>query len=169
MPIDINGEVNLTVGRASGSRTLTYSNFEYGFIGNLLDDDGLDTVVTLNQQVTDTVVEQPRHFFTTNFTVTAPFTNGEELTITTTERFENIVVADELGTPNYINGQLIAETADGERLTWSADPANLDTWTARVAEGDRSLVLLGFWSESARLPCISASREDESLIGCQFQ
>jgi len=46
MPIDINGEVSLTVGRANGDRTLTYSNFEYGLIGNLLDDDGLDTVVT---------------------------------------------------------------------------------------------------------------------------
>jgi len=169
MPIDINGEVSLTVGRANGNRTLTYSNFEYGLIGNLLDDDGLDTVVTLNQQVADTVFDQPRHFFTTNFTVSAPFTNGEELTITTTERFEEIVVADELGTPNYINGQLIAETADGERLTWSADPANLDTWTARVAEGDGFRVILGAWSESARLPCLSANQEDESLTGCQFQ
>jgi len=102
--------------------------------------------------------------------VSAPFTNGEELTITTTERFENIVVSDESGTPNYFNGQLVAETADGERLTWLADTENAPTYVVRVAEGEGSnLVILDFWSESVRLPCISASPEDEAVNGCSFR
>jgi len=114
------------------------------------------------------VVELPRHFFTTNFTVSAPFTNGEELTITTIRRFTDVAISNESGTPNYNSGELIAETADGERLTWIADTENTDSWVARVAEGDGFRVIFDFWSETATLPCISASPEDEALIGCQF-
>ena len=167
-PIDMNGEVSLSVGRANGNRTLTYNNFQYGIIGNLLDDEGLDTSVTLNQQLADTVVDQPRHFFTTNFTVNAPFTNGEELTITTAQRLTEVVVSDESGTPNYFSGQLIAETADGEQLRLIADTQNAATWQATIIDSDGSQSIFGFWSDTIRLPCISATPEDESLIGCPF-
>ena len=167
-PIDMNGEVSLSVGRANGDRTLTYDNFQYGIIGNLLDDEGLDTSVTLNQQLADTVVDQPRHFFTTNFSVNAPFTNGEELTITTTQQLTEVVVSNESGTPNYFTGRLIAETADDEQLILIPDTQNADTWQATIIDSNGSQSIFGFWSDTIRLPCISATPEDEALIGCPF-
>ena len=167
-PIDMNGEVSLSVGRANGDRTLTYDNFQYGLIGNLLDDEGLDTSVTLNQQLADTVVDQPRHFFTTNFSVNAPFTNGEELTITTTQQLTEVVVSNESGTPNYFTGRLIAETADDEQLILIPDTQSADTWQATIIDSNGSQSIFGFWSDTIRLPCISATPEDEAFIGCPF-
>lgn len=173
-PVDMHGEVSLTVGRASGSRTLFYNDFQYGFIGNVLDDDGLDTSVTLNQLVADTVIEQPRRLFDTNFTVSAPFTNGQELTISTTSRFEDVVVSEESGQPNYTDGRLIAVTGNGEQLSLIADTGDATIYRATVRQGPSSPVtgtqtFSGFWNESVMLPCISASPEDETLSGCPFR
>lgn len=174
-PVDMQGDVDIIVGRASGSRTLSYSDFQYGYIGNLLDDDGLDTVVTLNQVVADTVIDQPRRYFETNFTVSAPFTNGQQLTITTTDRFEALIVSDETGKPNYTEGRLVAATGNGEELTLLPDPANPSRYFATVRQGPSTAAITGVqtfsgvWNEAVTLPCISASSEDAKLTGCPFR
>lgn len=172
-PVDMHGDVDVIVGRASGSRTLSYTDFQYGYIGNLLDDDGLDTRVTLNQVVADTVIDQPRRYFETNFTVSAPFTNGQELTITTTSRFEDLIISEETGKPNYTAGRLLAETGNGEELSLSTNPANPSSYFATVRQGPGSAItgvqtFSGLWNETVSLPCISASSEDATLTACPF-
>ncbi len=169
LPVDMDGEVTLTVDRATGGQILTYNDFTYGFVNDLLEDGAFDTGVTLNQQVADTVIGQPRHIFETNSTVSAPFTNGREVTVTTIDRFEEIVVSDDSGMPGYARGQLIVESSDGETLTLEADTGDVTSWRATLTQNGTSEEITGNWSATVMLPCISASPEDEAIFSCAFR
>ena len=166
-PVDMNGEVLIQTGRAFGDRSLVYIDFEYGIIGNLLDEDGLDTSVTLNQRVSDSPVSAPRHSFETEFLVSAPFTNGREIFVATTTEFEEVIISEESGLPNYLAGELVVDSFSGD-LNLVTDPADVTRYIATVIQDDIPQTFGGFWSDSIRLPCISATPEDEAISGCPF-
>lgn len=158
--ISMQGEISLAVASTTGSEILTYSDFQYDWFRSPGNPEELSQSITLNQKVADADNDQPGQYFETNFTGFAPWTNGQELTITTTERFEDIVISEEPGTPNYTTGALVAETGNGETFVWSAGTGDDASWTSTVTQADGvSETFFGLWTDSVRLPCISVTLE----------
>lgn len=165
LPVSMDGEVNLSVGRAFNDRILTYTDFDYGFDGSLVDDDVLDFSAVLNQQIADTVVDLPRHHFRSDFSIIGALTNGRELIVSTTRRFEDI----DQGSGNYMIGELIIRSTNGEELVVSADTGDASTWSATASNASGTEAFTGTWGETLTLPCLSAFPEDEELTGCEFR
>lgn len=176
----LDGVVELSVGRAFGNTTLSYQNFRtYKFVEQL-DDDGLIaendifTSATLNQQVTDTVTDQPRTLLTTNFTANGSWTNGRDVTVTTTQRFEEAVPDSTTGSANYIAGELLLESDnEADSLLLNAGTGDASSWSVTITDNTIEGVVMktatGVWGENAQLPCISAFMEDVDSSGCKFR
>lgn len=155
---EIDGQVSLTIGRANNFKSLSYESLRYYSIA----EDDIDTVVDLTLQLSDNINTQPRTEMSTSFTVSAPWTLDETITITTNEAFTEA----ESGNGNYINGELTVEAPDGERLVFTADTGDASTWQAKLFKTDSATEVFGNWSDTVRLPCISVTQGAE-IPGCQ--
>ena len=158
----INGQVSLSIGRAINFMTLTYTDFEYYVIGNLDDEEGIDTDVVLNQVITDATIGDVRNTFTTNFTVSAPWTRGDVVEVTTTEQFMDA----NLGEGNYLTGQLTVLSTTGDRVLVNADTGDALTWSANVITEDNEVSISRSWAESGKLPCLSVTQGNDAVVGC---
>ena len=176
----LDGVVEVSVGRAFGNTTLSYQDFRYSTFSEQFDDDGffpineIFTNATLNQQVTDTVTDEPRRLFSTSFTANGSWTNGRDITVTTARRFEETVPDSAGGSANYISGELLLESVnEDDSLVLSADTGDANSWSATITDDTIEGVVIetfsGNWGESARLPCISAFVEDAETSGCAFR
>lgn len=160
----ISGEVSLNIGRAINFMSLTYTNFQYSVIGNLLDEAGLDTAVTLNQTVSDSLVSETRSTFETSFTVSAPWTQGETVEVFTVDQFTGA----DIGNGNYVSGTLIVQSASGEFVDIFANTGNAATWGADIVtfEIEDDGRVNGNWSDTGSLPCLSVTTGVNALEGC---
>lgn len=161
------GGVTLNVFRSNTGMILTYRALKYSMVGNLEDDEsGLDTEVELSQVIVDTLNPSPsRTTLETNFSVTAPWTRGRELFVTTTNEFTDA----DLGGGNYLTGDLMIAASNGERLEFSADTGDASRWLATVIKEDSSSGIVGNWGEDIRLPCVSFSRDEAAIPGCTLR
>jgi len=155
---EIDGRVSLNIGRANNFRSLSYESLSYYSIG----EDDIDTSVELNMQLSDNINSQPRTELTTGFSVSAPWTLGETILITTNKAFTEA----DLGNGNYLKGELTAEAPDGERMDFTAETDDASTWQATVVKTDGSTNVIGNWSDTDRLPCISATQGADAIPGC---
>ncbi len=175
----MDGVVELSIGRGFGNTTSSYQDFRYNTFSEQYDDDGFPeneiyTNATLNQQVTDTVIDQPRTLFTTNFTANASWTNDRTITVSTTRRFEEAVPDNATGRANYISGELLLESVnEADSLVLNADTGEASSWSATITDNTINGVVIetvtGTWNENAQLPCISAFQEDIDASGCAFR
>jgi len=158
---EIDGRVSLNIGRANNFRSLSYESLSYYSIG----EDDIDTSVELNMRLSDDINSQPRTELTTNFSASAPWTLGETIMITTNKAFTEA----ELGNGNYLNGELIAEAPNGDRMVFTAVTGDASTWQATVFNTEGSTHINGSWSDTDRLPCISAVQGADAIPGCDAQ
>ncbi len=154
--VTIRGNVTSSRARAFDSRTITYNAFEYYVVGNLIDETGLDTNVVLDQTIAfDAARASGASSFTTNFTVSAPWTEGRTLSITTNETFSGTDPNDS----NYIVGSLEAVSGNGESLSLIADTGDFTTWFAELSDRNGTRGITGQWSDQIRLPCIVSNSD----------
>ncbi|MFK7856175.1 MAG: hypothetical protein AB8B79_18815 [Granulosicoccus sp.] len=176
----LDGVVDLSVGRGFGNTSLIYQNFSYDTFIDQFDDDDLFTDnsiftrATMNQQVADTVTDQPRTLLTTNFTANGSWTNGRDIRVTTTQRFEDAVLNSSTGRANYVSGELLLESVNEEdSLVLSADTGEANSWSATITdhtiEGVVIKPAMGNWNENAQLPCVSAFVDDVDSSGCKYR
>lgn len=152
-PTYITGEVSSSIGRGLNFTSLTYTDFNYSVIGNLIDEDGLDTSVVLNQEVTDSIFSEVRNTLTTNFSVIAPWTRGESVEVVTTEQFTGA----DLGEGNFLTGELTVLSTSGDSVIVSADTGSAESWSASVNVGDDNFTVDGTWAETGMRTLSSVS------------
>ena len=163
---DMDGNVALTVFRSNNGIRLNYNSFHY-ILQNLDDVLAPDTYVELSQSLTDILRfssdDGPRSSFVTNFLVTAPWTQGQHLVITTNETFTDA----DLGNGQYVSGDLTAEASNGERMELTANTGDPSSWLATVITEESSIGIIGNWTDDTRLPCLSFTVDNEAIPGCQ--
>lgn len=160
-----NGFVDLNRFRSNVGISETYK-LNYSIVGNTGgDDDELDTIVELSQVVVDFLPVFPRTTLDTNFVVNAPWTNGRELTVTTTTEF----VDADLGNGNYLTGALTIAASNGDRLELTADTGDASSWYATVVKADGASSTVGSWSDDIRLPCLSFTMRENPIPGCSLK
>ncbi len=93
----------------------------------------------------------------TEFTVTAPWTNSNQVQVSTTEIFS---AAD--GTGNYIVGSLIAKDSNGNTLQLDADTGDAATFSVIVTQGSSTTSEIRNWGERLSLPCVALATADET-------
>lgn len=173
----MDGVVTMSIGRAFGNKTLSYQDFRYSTYAEQYDDEGLNLVneiftnATLNQQVSDTVIDQPRTLFTTNFTANGSWTNERDIAVSTTQRFEEAALGSAGAIANYSRGELLLESAnEADTLVLSADTGDINSWsvviTDNTIEGVAVETVTGAWDENIRLPCLTAFVEEVDATGC---
>jgi hypothetical protein len=161
----LDGTVFLNRFRGNNGIAETY-DLDYSIVGNSDgDNNALDTVVELSQVVADFLPVLPRTTFNTSFTVSAPWTNGRELTVSTSTEFADA----DLGNGNYLTGTLTVAASNGERLELSADTGDASSWYATVIKADSSSGMFGNWSDDIRLPCLSFTTGEDTIPGCALK
>lgn len=144
------GQVSVTTRLESDFQSLEYNSFEYFVFGFSPDEDNLDISVTLDQTVTFDIYAEAPTSFTTNFTASAPWTQGRPLAVSTIETF----TGTDLGNGNYIFGELLAEADNGEKLLFTANAGNDSTWHAKLFTADSTGEISGNWNDLVRLPSL---------------
>ena len=161
--VRINGEVQRNVGRAVNFTTELYAPLVYELFDSEQANTQLQTTrVDLRQEIADNLFTTPRSRFSTNFTVTAGWTFGQQMTVTTEQEFQDA----DLGQGNYLSGELVATAADGQHLVWDAGFPNDTSWNATVRKTDSSFSISGEWSDEIALPCLSITSGDNAIPGC---
>ena len=159
----LNGEVVRNVGRAVNFTSELYRPLVYELFDSEQQNALLQTTqVELRQEIADNLVTTPRSSLRTNFTVTAEWTFGQEITVTTTREFQDA----DLGQGNYLSGELVATGADGQELLWEAGFPDDSSWYATVRKSDSNFSISGQWSDEITLPCLSITSGDDAIPGC---
>ena len=161
--VRISGVVERNVGRAVNFKTELYEPLVYELFDSEQPNIQLQTTrVNLRQEIADNLFTTPRSRFRTNFTVTAGWTFGQQITVTTEQEFQDA----DLGQGNYLSGELVATGADGQQLIWDAGFPNDTSWYATVRKTDSSFSIPGEWNDAIALPCLSITSGDDAIPGC---
>ena len=161
--VRISGVVERNVGRAVNFKTELYEPLVYELFDSEQPNTQLQTTrVNLRQEIADNLFTTPRSRFRTNFTVTAGWTFGQQITVTTEQEFQDA----DLGQGNYLSGELVATGADGQQLIWDAGFPNDTSWYATVRKTDSSFSIPGEWNDAIALPCLSITSGDDAIPGC---
>ena len=161
--VRLNGEVVRNVGRAVNFTSELYRPLVYELFDSEQPNALLQTTqVELRQEIDDNLFTTPRSSLRTNFTVTAGWTFGQEMTVSTTRIFQDA----DLGQGNYLSGELVATGADGQQLLWDASFPDDSSWYATVRRSDSTFSIPGQWSDDITLPCLSITTGDDAIPGC---
>ena len=161
--VNVSGVVERNVGRAVNFTTELYEPLVYELFDSEQPNPQLQTTrVDLRQEIADKLFTTPRSGFRTNFTVTAGWTFGQQMTVTTERDFQD----SDLGQGNYLSGELVATGADGQHLRWDAGFPSDTSWYATVSKTDSSFSIPGEWSDAIALPCLSITSGDDAIPGC---
>lgn len=158
------GGVTLTIFRSNTGMVLTYRALKYSVVGNVGNDEFVyDTDVELSQVIVDNLANpNGRTSLETNFSVSAPWTRGRALSITTSNQFNDA----DLGGGNYLSGGLTAAASNGERLELIADTGDASSWYATIIKEESSFGITGNWNDEIRLPCLSFAQDAAAIPGC---
>lgn len=119
-------------------------------------------LLQLDQEVTDSIMSDGRTSLTTQLIVTAPWTGGETINVSTRELF----AGHGLDNGHYLMGILDVLAPNGDSVVITADTGDSQTWEATINNRQGSSTVSGLWNDNNRLPCVSVTRGSEALIGC---
>jgi hypothetical protein len=157
----IDGVVRRTVGRAINFRT-----DEIGPLNYTHRDNGDEVRVTGLQQVTsDDLMTSPRTHFNTGFQVSAPWTAGQTVHITTLQEFADA----DAGDGNYAVGRLQARSDDGVSLDIDADTGERSSFQTALSRDGSVTSTIEQWGDDLELPCVSVPREEQAIGACDFR
>lgn len=128
---------------------VTYRDFSYLIFDLNGGVDAVDTNVTLNQRTAYSSDLAAPSTFTTSFSVSAPWTNGQTLNLETTEIFSGSLF------PNYTSGVFFGELDNGDNLSLTADTGDDETWFAEINTTENGTSTLSDnWGRSISLPLL---------------
>jgi chitodextrinase len=127
-------------------------------------ENGHDTTVTgLHQIVTDELMSSPRTGFRTSFEVSAPWTAGQPLSVSTSTTFKDADAGDGV----FAIGELTIYGIEGIRLRLNANTGDRMTFQQSLHRNGFENSTIEPWSASYTLPCLSVTSGQQAIAQCE--